>query len=71
MAGLNNVLLPVLLTFVIVTMLNIIVDNCEQCWQQNTVQSCLQQVFYVDLDDLRFLGTLSMSVFCAKSGPVQ
>ena len=26
-----------------VTMLNNIVDNIEQCWQQNIVQCCFQQ----------------------------
>ena len=56
--GLNNVLLPILLTVVNnieqvvepesspqsnVTMLNNIVDNIEQCGQHNIVQSCFQQ----------------------------
>ena len=51
LTGLNNVLLPTLFTLVNnsvepesgVTILFNIVDNCEQCWQQNIVQSCFHQ----------------------------
>ena len=53
--GLNNVVLPTLLIVVNiiepesgVTMLNNIVDNTEQCGQQNTVQSCFHHPEQVD-----------------------
>jgi hypothetical protein len=52
LTGLNNVLLPSLFTLVNnivepesgVTILFNVVDNCEQCGQQNIVQSCFHQL---------------------------